>query len=150
MIVRTVQDLHDTDREVHAPTWTSRRLLLRKDGMGFSFHETIIYAGTETRMWYKNHQEAVFCVEGEGTLEDLGDGAVYNVEPGMMYALDAHEKHVVRAKTDLRLLCVFNPPCTGNEVHDAEGAYPLIDEDPCTPATREHNDERGIHHDACT
>lgn len=134
MIVRTIADLHGTEREVNAPTWTSRRLLLRKDGMGFSFHETIIRAGTETRMWYRNHVEAVFCVEGHGTLEDLTDGRVYTIEPGMMYALNNHEKHVVRAKTDLRLLCVFNPPCTGQEVHDKDGAYPLIEDEPCTPA----------------
>lgn len=135
MIVRTINDLHGTEREVNAPTWTSRRLLLRKDGMGFSFHETIIREGTETYMWYKNHQEAVFCVEGEGTLEDLTDGKIYTIEPGMMYALNTHEKHIVRAKTDLRLLCVFNPPCTGKEVHDKDGVYPLIDEEePCTPA----------------
>ena len=134
MIVRAVADLRDTEREVVAPTWTSRRLLLRKDGMGFSFHETIIHAGTETRMWYKNHVEAVFCVEGEGTLEDLTNGGVHAIEPGMMYALNEHERHVVRAVSDLRLLCVFNPPCSGQEVHDAEGAYPLIEDEPCAPA----------------
>ena len=27
-------------------TWESRRYLLRQDGMGFSFHHTILYEGT--------------------------------------------------------------------------------------------------------
>jgi L-ectoine synthase len=40
----------------------SRRFLLRKDGMGFSMHETILRAGTETHMWYANHLEAVYCI----------------------------------------------------------------------------------------
>ncbi len=128
MIVRSIEDLRGTDREVHAENWMSTRLLLKDDGMGFSFHETILYAGTETRMWYKNHVESVYCVAGEGELEDLADGVRHAIGPGTMYALDKHDRHVLRAKTDLRMLCVFNPPCTGRETHDADGSYPLVDE----------------------
>lgn len=47
----------------------------------------------------------------------------------MMYALNGHERHRVRAHTDLRMICVFTPPLTGREDHDADGAYPLIEED---------------------
>ena len=94
--------------------------------MGFSFHETIIYAGTETMIWYKNHLEAVYCVEGEGELETIIDGKVYSIKPGTMYALNKHDKHYLRAfEEDLRLLCVFNPALTGDEIHDKEGSYPL-------------------------
>jgi L-ectoine synthase len=130
MIVRRLDELLDTDREVHAPTWTSVRLLLRGDGMGFSLHETTIRAGTETRMWYKHHKEAVYCIEGEGEIEVLPDGPVYPISPGTLYALDGHERHVLRARTDLRLVCVFNPPCTGREVHDEDGAYPIHEDAP--------------------
>ncbi|HQT43736.1 MAG TPA: ectoine synthase [Halothiobacillus sp.] len=32
-----------------------------------------------------------------------------------------------RATTqDLRLICIFNPPVTGTEVHDGNGVYPLL------------------------
>src|SRR5690554_3863350 len=62
-IVR-VQDIIGTEREVTGPGWTSRRMLLKKDGMGFSFHETIIPAGAELNLWYKHHLEAVYCVAG--------------------------------------------------------------------------------------
>jgi len=128
MIVKTVDDIKGTDAEVSASNWTSRRLLLKKDNMGFSFHETIIYANTETKMQYLNHLESVFCVEGEGEVETLEDGKVYKIKPGTIYALDKHDKHVLRAKTELRLLCVFNPPVTGKEVHDENGAYSLESE----------------------
>lgn len=130
MIVRSIDDVKGTEREVIAPTFVSRRLLLRRDGMGFSFHETTLYAGTETYIWYKNHLEAVFCLEGEAEIETLADGKVHRIVPGTMYALDQHDKHKLRALTDFRVLCVFNPPCTGNEVHDAEGTYPLLEEEP--------------------
>lgn len=125
MIVRTVDEIKDTGSEVFTPNWVSRRLLLKKDGMGFSFHETIVYAGTETPMQYLNHLEAVYCLDGDGEVENLEDGKVYPIKTGTIYALDQHDKHVLRAKTQMRMACVFNPPCTGKEVHDENGAYPL-------------------------
>jgi len=129
MIVKMLSEIVGTPADVKAETWTSRRLLLRKDGMGFSLHDTLIHAGTETFIWYKNHVEAVYCIEGQGEIEDLTTGQKHAITPGMMYALNLHDKHMLRATTELRLICVFNPPLTGKEVHDAEGVYPLIEEE---------------------
>lgn len=125
MIVRRLDELEGTDRAVRAPTFTSRRFLLRNDGLGFSFHDTVLYAGTETYIWYKHHLEAVYCIDGEGELEDLDNGVVHEIRPGTFYALDGHERHYLRATTDLRMMCVFSPALTGAEVHDEEGVYPL-------------------------
>lgn len=130
MIVRDLTEVVGTDRDVEAPTFSSRRMLLAKDGMGFSLHDTILFAGTETKIHYRNHLEAVYCIEGSAEIVELdGDGAVYEIKPGVMYALDGHERHLLRAITDFRALCVFNPPLTGREVHDEDGVYPLITED---------------------
>lgn len=126
MIVRTLDDIIGTDNETSDDNWTSRRFLLKKDDVGFSLNDTVLYAGTETYIWYKNHVEAVYCVEGEGEIETLKDGNVYEIKPGTMYCLDGNEKHYLRAKTDLRVVCVFNPPLTGKEVHDEDGVYPLL------------------------
>ena len=124
MIVRTLDEIDSSDRAVKGPTFTSRRFLLAKDGMGFSFHDTVLYEGTETLIWYKHHLEAVYCIEGEGELEVLPDGPTYQIKPGTMYALNGHEKHYLRARKQLRMMCVFNPALTGKEVHDEEGTYP--------------------------
>ncbi|HYC46538.1 MAG TPA: ectoine synthase [Burkholderiales bacterium] len=132
MIVRTLDEITGSEHEVRTPNWTSRRLLLKRDGMGFSMHETIIHPGTQTHIWYKNHLEAVLCIEGEGEVETLADARVYRIVPGTLYALDGHERHHLRATTRMRLVCVFNPPLTGREVHDAEGVYPLVEEDAAT------------------
>lgn len=136
MIVRYLDDdLEGTDRDVPAPTFHSRRFLLAKDGLNVSFHDTVLDAGTETRMWYANHVEIVYCIEGEGELEDLDNEETYEVRPGMMYCLDNHEHHVLRARTDLRMICVFDPPLTGDETHDDEGVYPML-LDPDDPRRR--------------
>jgi L-ectoine synthase len=128
MIVRSLDDITGTDRDVEAPTWRSRRLVLAREGVGFSLHETVLYAGTDTPMWYANHVEAVFCVAGEGELTNVDTGEVHRIAPGTIYLLDGHEHHRLRAITDVRTVCVFNPPCTGREVHDENGVYPLITE----------------------
>ncbi len=124
MIVRTLQAAEKSERRVTSETWESTRLLLKDDGMGFSFHITTIYAGTTTEMWYRNHLESVYCITGEGEIETLADGKIYQIVPGTVYALDKHDKHILRARTELKLACVFNPPVTGREVHDESGAYP--------------------------
>jgi len=126
VIVRKLEDMKGTDREVHAETWISRRLLLADDKMGFSLHDTILHAGTETRMCYRNHLEAVYCIAGSGSIEVLSTGEVFPIEVGTVYALDQHDEHVLRATTELRMVCVFNPPLVGKETHDATGAYPLL------------------------
>ena len=124
MIVRSLSDVVGSGREVEAPNWVSRRLLLRHDGMGFSLHDTLIRAGTETRMCYRNHLEAVYCVAGSGSIEIVDTGEVFRIEDGTAYALDKHDEHILRADSDMRMVCVFNPPLDGREVHDETGAYP--------------------------
>lgn len=129
MLVKKLDDLIGTDRDVQAETWTSRRLLLAAEGRGYSLHDTVLYAGTSTEMEYVNHIESVYCIEGTGTLHDLGTGEVHRLAPGTLYVLDEHDRHRVDAETDLRVICVFTPPVTGKEVHDENGAYPLITEE---------------------
>lgn len=130
MIVRSLTDIVGTERDVEAPTWRSRRLLLASDGQGFSLHDTVLHAGTVTDMWYKHHVEAVYCIEGTGRLTDRTTGETHAIAAGTMYLLDGHEPHTLEAITDLRMVCVFDPPCTGREVHDADGVYPLLKPEP--------------------
>ncbi|MBK1735115.1 L-ectoine synthase [Halorhodospira abdelmalekii] len=125
MIVRHLHEIKGSEREVETDQFISRRFILKSDGMGFSFHETIIKAGTDMFIWYANHFESVYCIEGKGEIEVVG-GETYPIEPGMLYGLDGHEKHYLRAEQDLRLMCVFNPPLTGREVHDEHGTYPIL------------------------
>ncbi len=127
MKIVDVKDIIGSEREVSGPGWTSRRLLLKKDRMGFSFHETIIPAGAELALWYKNHLEAVYCVAGNGTIVDLETGEKHEIRDGVLYALDKHDRHLLKGGTeDMRLICAFNPPVTGRETHDADGSYEVV------------------------
>jgi L-ectoine synthase len=128
MIVRTTKDITGTDRDVEAENgnWRSKRIVLGGDKVGFSFHETTIKAGSVNEFHYANHVEAVWLVEGTGTLLDRETGEVYPLAPGTMYLLDNNDRHTVTADTELRMLCVFNPPVVGTETHDEHGVYPLV------------------------
>jgi L-ectoine synthase len=126
MIVRSLGQIRGTDWDVETEKWASRRLLVRGDGLGFSLSETIIHPGSESIIWYKNHFEACYCVEGEGEIESLEPyGRKSKIEPGTLYALDKHDRHILRAFTTLKLICIFNPALSGTEVHDPDGSYPL-------------------------
>jgi len=127
VIVRNLNEAKESARRIVSPdgNWESTRMLLKDDGMGFSFHITTIYEGADFQMHYQNHLESVYCVSGRGEVETLADGKVYPIEPGTLYILDKHDKHVLRAFKEMTMACVFNPPLNGKEVHNAEGAYEL-------------------------
>jgi L-ectoine synthase len=127
MIVRHLEEAENSGRRIVSPdgNWESTRLLLKQDNMGFSFHITTIYAGADFRMHYQNHLESVFCISGEGEVETLADNRVYPIAPGTVYILDRHDEHILRARTEMKMACVFNPPLNGKEVHNADGAYEL-------------------------
>lgn len=120
MIIRTMSEITGTERDVAWGNGQSRRFLLASDGMGYTLTDTIIDAGTESLLEYKNHLEACYCIEGEGEVEDMA-GNVYPIVPGTMYALDKNDKHYLRARTTLRLICVFLPALRGTERHALSG-----------------------------
>lgn len=130
MIVRTLKDILGTEREVDGETWVSRRLVLADDNMGYSVHDTVIRAGTETHIHYKNHLETVYCIAGEGEVETVADGRKWPIGPDTVYVLDQNDEHYLRAfeGADMRMVCVFRPALTGKEMHGPDGAYPAPDE----------------------
>lgn len=129
MIVRSTAEITGTERDIEAEdgNWRSKRIVLGGDKVGFSFHETTIKAGTVNNFHYANHIEAVWLIEGEGTLTDRETGETYELAAGSMYLLDGNERHTVEPRTQMRMMCVFNPPVVGTETHDENGVYPLVE-----------------------
>jgi L-ectoine synthase len=126
MIVRTRKDLEALGSIVSEKKWSSARYILKRDGVGFSLHDTTVEEGSEQVLWYKHHLEVCLLLEGEAEIEVMATGKKHRLFPGTCYALDQHERHVFRARTRCRMICVFNPPCTGQEIHDPDGSFPLL------------------------
>lgn len=130
MIVKHISDVEGTKRDVQDPhgKWISKRLLLKEDKMGFSLHHTIVKEESELELHYKNHLEAVYCISGSGMLENLETNEIHALNSGVLYALDNNERHRLKSETEMHMICVFNPPLTGNETHDKSGSYELSTE----------------------
>jgi L-ectoine synthase len=119
MFVRSLADVEATDKFVEWGNGTSHRLLTEQDRMGFTVCHTVVRAGTESVLQYRNHLEACYCVDGEGEVEDM-DGNVFPIRKGDIYVLDKHDRHFLRGgkDSDLILVSVFNPPLAGTERHN--------------------------------
>jgi L-ectoine synthase len=119
MYVRNIEELKGTNRDVDWGNGKSYRFLIERDGMGFTVCHTIVRAGSESLLEYRNHLEACYCIAGEGEVEDMA-GTIHPVRPGDLYVLDKHDRHYLRAgpEADLVLVSVFNPALKGTEVHD--------------------------------
>ncbi len=76
MFTRQLTDVEKTDFFVDWGNGTSHRLLTQQDGMGFTVCHTIVRAGSESRLHYRRHFEACYCIAGAGEVEDMsGAGA---------------------------------------------------------------------------
>ncbi|MFG3053373.1 ectoine synthase [Kitasatospora sp. NPDC048239] len=117
MLIRDLEDV----KTVEWGNGLSRRFLLAGDGLGYSLTDTLVRAGTKSRLEYRNHMEACYCIAGSGEVIDL-DGNAHPITPGRMYALDQHDAHYLVASPheDLRLVCVFAPALQGDEVHQLD------------------------------
>ena len=132
MIIQDKAKLQGTARDAAGPGWTSLRLLVRSDGMGFSMTETEVLPGAVLRLEYKHHVEACYCIGGEGEVIEVSSGTRHKISAGMLYAPDLHDRHEVhvpKGGAALRLLCVFSPALEGTEVHGPDGSYALPRQD---------------------
>lgn len=116
------------ERKVEFHAGISHRILLADDGMGYTLTKTVILPSAgKVFQQYKNHLESCYCVAGRATLTDAKTGAEHVIGPDTTYVLDRNDAHWFEAHEETTLICVFNPPLTGHEIHDADGSYPLSD-----------------------
>ena len=81
-------------------------------------------AGTALDLWYKNHWEANLVLDGVLEVTDYASGDTHRLGPGGLYLVGPTDRHRIESVEDVHLISVFNPPLTGKETHDEDGAYP--------------------------
>lgn len=122
MIVRNLDELINSERDVAWGNGQSRRFLIESDQMGYSVTDTVINAGTTSLLEYKNHMETCYCISGEGSVTTAEDGVEHAIKPGTIYALNKNDKHYLTAHSEMRLVCVFTPALKGTESHNLQNS----------------------------
>ena len=100
------------------------RYITQADGCGFTISNPRSSEGHGKELWYQNHVEANYVLEGQGSVEDLNTGEKWALAPGSMYFVGPKDRHLMSFNTAFALVSVFNPPLVGNETHDDQGGYP--------------------------
>ena len=100
------------------------RYLTQEDGCGFTVSTPRAPAGKSIVLWYQNHVEANYVLEGEGSVEDKSTGEKWDIAPGTVYVVGPKDRHQVESDTGLYVMSIFNPPLVGDETHDEQGTYP--------------------------
>ena len=112
------------NRKIKYGSGESNRIVLKEDGMGFTMTKTVISpSGGKFFQHYKNHLEACYCVSGRATLTNSLTGETFEIKPDDTYVLDKNDPHYFEAHEETILICTFNPPLTGDEIHQADGSY---------------------------
>ena len=101
----------------------SHRFLLESDGMGYTITRTVVPPGRINRWHYKHHLESCYCVTGSGVLTNEETKESHLITADTLYVLDKNDAHTFQALSTAILICVFNPPLKGAEVHGPDGAY---------------------------
>jgi ParB-like chromosome segregation protein Spo0J/mannose-6-phosphate isomerase-like protein (cupin superfamily) len=103
--------------------FVSNRILLNSDNMGYGMTKTVIPVGEKQFWHYKDHLESCYCVSGVGILTNADTGEEFEIKADTTYVLDENDPHYFQAIEEVTLICVFNPPLIGDEVHQEDGSY---------------------------
>ncbi|MBP0625433.1 ectoine synthase [Cupriavidus consociatus] len=125
MFKRSLNDVENGECFVNWGNGANHRLAVEAGRMGFTVCRTVVHAGSESLLEYKNNLEFCYCIDGEGEVEDM-QGNVLLLRKGDIYVLDKHGRHFLRAAQggDLIVVCVFNPPLKDTERCSLSGKEP--------------------------
>ena len=76
----------------------------------FSFHDIMIPAGSVCHVDWRYYSETIYCFDGTGEIEKVSDGSVHPLKPGTFVVLYRNQEHHIRARDDMRLAVVYDPP----------------------------------------
>jgi L-ectoine synthase len=122
MFVRLAGDVED--KKLSTRFSTVRRPLLSADGTGLSLSDLRTTPGEKIDLWYRNHCEANYLVEGSAEVLDKATGENHPLVPGDLFVVSPKDRHRVSNTNGVRFLSIFNPPIKGDERYDDEGGYP--------------------------
>ena len=119
-IVRSLEDIRGTQREIYWGNGYSKRLLIQEDGLGFAFCITTGNSHTDSLIQYRNHFESCYYLSGTGEYEwDSGSHPIKTGDNwGTVFIMNNNDTHHMRIRDESVCLSIFTPPIEGHECHD--------------------------------
>ena len=126
MFVKRLDDLRAAGEEKIVANGGARtvRVLCQRDELGFSLSDVHVAAGRSNDLWYKNHWEVNYVLDGRAKITDLKTDEVTSIDQWFLYVVGPDDPHRFEALTDVHVISLFDPPLTGEEVHNADGVLP--------------------------
>ena len=120
VVVRNLDEIYGTERDVYWGNGRSRRLLIRGDKMGFALCITQGNSHTDSLIQYRNHFESCYYISGSGEYEWVDGKHPIQTEQGQatVFIMDKHDTHHMRIREESICLSIFTPPIEGTERHD--------------------------------
>ncbi|CAH1799958.1 unnamed protein product [Owenia fusiformis] len=122
-IVRRLDDIVGTPKNVFWQRGYSRRLFVKADGFNIGITNTTLFPNFRSPLYYPNHVEAVLMFKGSGKY--IWNGGEESQEfdeekhDGTMILIDRHEQHDVELyDKGAEAICYFFPALLGHETHD--------------------------------
>ncbi len=119
-IIRSLEEINGTERDVAWGNGRSRRFLIQKDGMGFTLCNTTGNGNTNSYIQYRNHFESCYYLSGTGMYE--WDSGKHSIDTGekqsTVFIMNEHDRHYMRIKKESVCLSIFTPPIKGDERHN--------------------------------
>lgn len=123
MNIMTPEDIENTCINIKTLSFHSIRAVTQEYNSLFSIHDTTIYKNEVLELCYRNNEEYVYIIEGEGEVYDYHTKKHHKLEPNTVYHVQKNDKHRLTAKTNMRGICIFTPACKGDAKHDEYGSY---------------------------
>lgn len=119
VVVRSLDDVIGSERDVFWGNGYSRRLLVRRDGFGFALCVTQGNPDTDSPLQYRNHFESCYYVSGSG--EYVWDGGRHPIDTNggisTVFVMNENDAHRMVVKEEATCLSIFSPAIEGHESH---------------------------------
>ncbi len=128
IVVRTLDEIEETERSVAWGNGLSQRYLLERDSLGFAFCYTIGNSNTDSHIQYTNHLEACYYLSGSGEYvwEDDSHPILTGNNNATMFVMDNHDQHRMVVHDRSVCISVFCPPIAGQEKHNFSTNKPSV------------------------
>jgi hypothetical protein len=126
VIVRKLEQVNATERDVFWGNGQSKRLLVKRDGLEFAFCVTFGNAGTDSLLQYRNNLESCYYISGSGEYEWESGKHPILTEDGQatVFIMNQYDTHNMRVNKSSICLSIFTPPIEGDESHDFSSGKP--------------------------